>query len=410
MQAILVVQLARFGDLIQSKRLLLSLAKQPNTHIHLCVDVSLVQLAKRIYPFAHVIAILAHNSAQHTPAQVLNHTQQVFTQLQQNNYSAVYTLNNSPLSYAIAHLFPYTIVHGYSSKHGQNIRTTLCRLAARWSGHRVSAPLNLVDFWAYFTNAPIPPEQVNPVPKQTQHNRIGVALAGREQRRSLPPKVLAKCIHAIFIARGGPEIVCIGTKQEQRTVKELAALLPASIYKKVVNTTGKTALTDLPDLVASVDCLLTPDTGLMHLAAHLGVPVQAFFLSSAWCFETGPYGFGHKVWQASTPCAPCLESAPCNHNMQCLEDFAHKDFLTHISGKYTPSWPTHLTGYISMLDPLGVTYTPVDGPDSFATQRKHLRNILTQHLQHTLQQPAHHAAHELFNERDWMLPDSRLAL
>ena len=36
-----------------------------------------------------------------------------------------------------------------------------------------------------------------------------------------------------------------------------------------------------------LDVLLTPDTGIMHLAAHLGVPVFAFFLSSAWCHETG---------------------------------------------------------------------------------------------------------------------------
>lgn len=403
MNHLLVVQLARLGDLIQSKRLLLSLAAQPGAQVHLCVDTSLAAFATALFPFVHVLPLPAHATGGATPEQVFTAARHTFAQLQEIPFSAVYTLNASPLSWAIARLFPPEVVCGYSCPNGQPLRHPWFALAARWTQHRPSSPLNLIDMWAHLHPAPLAPEKVNPVAAPAGQNRIGVVMAGRAQRRSLPVPVLVACVEALFRALGGPTIVCLGGKGEVPLARQFARQLSPHAQRKLEDTTGRTGLLDLIELLPTLDCLITPDTGLMHLATHLGVPVQAFFLSSAWCFETGPYGLGHTVWQATVPCAPCLETAPCHHNMACLAPFSQPDFLGHLAGTPARQWPQGLTGYASALDDLGVCYHPVHGADAGAPERACRRALLAELCLHRLE-PAAKGAEHLFHEADWMLP------
>jgi hypothetical protein len=157
-----------------------------------------------------------------------------------------------------------------------------------------------------------------------------------------------------------------------------------------------------------LDTLITPDTGSMHLAAHLGVPVQATFLSSAWCFETGPYGLGHKVWQAVSDCLPCLESAECMEGVKCLAGFSDRNLLKYLAGSADFEFPAGLIGMVSSFDPLGCTYKPVLGVDPAAGERAAFRSLVAEFLgagpARTESAPY---ASELFKERDWMIHNER---
>ena len=53
-------------------------------------------------------------------------------------------------------------------------------------------------------------------------------------------------------------------------------------------------------LFARARLMVTGDTGPMHCAAALGVPVVALF-GPTWPEHTGPWGPGHRVVQASRP-------------------------------------------------------------------------------------------------------------
>ena len=404
MRDVLVVQFARFGDIIQSKRLLLSLAAEADTRVHLCVDVSLASLAALVYPFTVIHAIPCHAHADIPRADVLPRLRAAFTALSRTAFAEVYFLNTSPLSYAMAALFPPETARGYMNDHGQPMRGSWTRLSSRLVRHRLTAPLNLMDLWAWQHPAPIAPERVNPIPRAAGTNRVGIVMAGREARRSLPPVELAAVVQAVFQARSGPTLVCIGSKSERPLVRQLLRHLPSQTAKRLEDATGSTDLTGLPDLLQGLDLLLTPDTGTMHLAAHLGVPVHALFLSSAWCFETGPYGMGHKVLQSAPPCAPCLESASCQNGMICLDSFRHTGLLAHLSGKFSVDWPPQLWGCVTTLDPLGVTCTIVDGEDSRAAERAGLRNALKEHLGLPHGFVPDSAAKALYEESDWMLP------
>jgi hypothetical protein len=65
--------------------------------------------------------------------------------------------------------------------------------------------------------------------------------------------------------------------------------------------------------------LLTNDTGTMHLAAGLGVPVAAIFLATAQPFDTGPYLAGSLSLEPDLPCHPCAFGEKCPHGLACRE-------------------------------------------------------------------------------------------
>ena len=366
MKNVLVVQLARFGDIVQSKRLVNSIAAEPGVQVHLCLDVGLVSLARLVYPQAVLHPLPAHadkGSATEEAHRVLERSRATLHELSGMDFSAVYTLNATPMTNAIAAIFAPEIVTGYSMLRGQPMRSRWAAMFSRLTEDRLTSPLNLVDYWGHFHPAPIAPALVNPVARRAGSGRYGLVMAGQQARRSLPPRVLAEVVKALFKAYQGPTFVCLGSKRERPLVRQLVRELPVRIVEKIDDQTGATALTDLPEILAGLDGLLTPDTGLMHLACHVGVPVQAIFLSSAWCFETGPYGLGHKVWQAVEPCLPCLESAPCPHEVQCLRHFTGEPFLRHISGEFGEEWPGGICGFVTGFDSLGGIYRMVDGHD-----------------------------------------------
>ncbi|MDR0339334.1 MAG: glycosyltransferase family 9 protein [Desulfovibrio sp.] len=406
MRRVLVFQLARFGDLIQTKRLLLSVLAEDGRELHLCLDESLAALARLLYPRAILHTLPAHRGAR-SPEAVMAAARRTFAALRALVFEDVYFLNFSPLSFACASLFDADQCRGYARVNGQDMSGRWPSISFNLMADRRFSPLNLADLWALLHPSPVAPETVNPIPRASGRQRIGVVMAGRESRRSLPPPVLANCVQAIFQARGGPEIVCIGSKSEGALARRLRRELPAQTVEKTADLTGKTALTDLPELLQSLDLLVTPDTGAMHLAAHLGTPVQAFFLSSAWCWETGPYGFGHTVWQALPPCSPCLESAPCPNKTVCLSPFAEAGFLAHLAGRRGESWPEGLIGCVSMLDDMGVTYKNVDGGDPYQDARRELRSGLSAHfgadgsVTPFMRQDL---AEYLYTEKNWMLP------
>jgi hypothetical protein len=242
--------------------------------------------------------------------------------------------------------------------------------------------------------------------------RLGVVLSGRAARRSLPPEYLARYIEALFTAHKGPAILLLGSASERKTARKVCRFLRPALLQHLEDLSGKTSLADLHGIIADLDLLFTPDTGAMHLAAHLGTPVMACFLSSAWAWETGPYGLGHEILQAALPCAPCLESAPCPHKTACLAPFAAPD---------KPGNPRHpeMMKLFSSLDALGATFQLVSGkPESeLEEERGAKRLLLSEYLKISVGNPgrqeqirpsgkiAESAVNQLLTEQDWMLPD-----
>lgn len=83
-----------------------------------------------------------------------------------------------------------------------------------------------------------------------------------------------------------------------------------------LNLAGKTTLRELADLFTRCRLVVTTDTGPMHIAAAMGVPVVALFGPTA-PWRTGPYGKGHLVIRKDLECSPCFKKK-CSH-LTCMK-------------------------------------------------------------------------------------------
>ena len=416
MATFLVIQAARFGDLVQTGRLLLSLAARGE--VHLAVDAGLVPLARLLYPFAGLHALSVHG----VPTRdALAADRAALARWKGMRFDAVYNCNFSGLTTALCRVFPPETVHGYRPENGAAARSPWARLAFRLSTKRAATPLNLVDFWAHFVEDPVPPAAVNPAAEPGGRG-LGVVLAGRESRRSLPMPVLAEVTRTAFGALHGPRIFLLGSRAEQPAARRLLRELPPGMHDRIEDLSGRTDWPALVEAVSGLDALITPDTGIMHLAAHLGVPVLAFFLSSAWLHETGPYGEGHHVWQAARECAPCLESAPCPRGVVCGGPFAGAEILRSLASvlggragappRGFPPLPAGLQLWRTTTDALGAKPVLCAGEDAQAARRAAVRAFLRSrlHLPPAEDEPADmppDVGEWLYNDADWMLPPGR---
>ncbi len=408
MNRYLVIQLARFGDIIQTSRLIFSLLQ--DGEVHLCVDTALIEIAKIIYPKCVVHGISVSNGSFY---EQIIHNIGIFTELKRYDYTQIFNLNYSGMNFAFVRLFPAEIVKGYSVKNGQLLRDTWMKMAFRWTEDRKYSPLNLVDFWGLLASYPIAPQYVNP-PAKPGGKGLGVVLAGRNSRRSLPPEFLVAIINILFESVDGDVIYFLGSKEEKPLGRQLISLMPNKLTSKIENKAGKTNWHDLVDIVSNLDLVLTPDTGTMHLAARLGVPVCAMFLSSAWAWETGPYGLGHQVWQTSIDCAPCAEATPCPRHVQCLDVYRTTYFFRCLSGR-SQELPSDLLLLRSSFDELGLIWES-NGDTTYTASIRMAQHALIKEYQglsfaRSTMFPeiaSSHLVNNLYLEADWMLPNSIL--
>ena len=417
MKHYLVIQLARFGDLIQTKRLLASLCAKEGAFVHLCVDASLESLARLVYPDVTVHPIAAHGTGLHGTEAInamLVDNRRAFVELKAIDFDTIYNLNFSPLNFRLAALFNPDRVEGYSWNNGQEIVGLWPTMAMRWSEQR-RIGINLVDFWAGYCPDMIKPEDVNPI-AEPKGGGIGVVLAGRESRRSLPLDILSQITSTVVSSHKADTVYLLGGNAEIAAGQSVLKQLPSSVQGKVENLAGKTSWDDLVEIVGSLDMLITPDTGTMHLAAHLGTPVSAFFLSSAWCFETGPYGVGHTVYQAITECLPCLETQACNYDLKCLNCFSDPSLQRFLVTGKPEHAPKNLLTFASDFDDLGQTYIPIAGNDPDAGQRMKFREFIRQYLMGNggaVSDLDSLFAQRIYRDRDWITqpePGSTLGL
>ena len=79
------------------------------------------------------------------------------------------------------------------------------------------------------------------------------------------------------------------------------------------NLCGETTTAELVGVLAHLSLLVTSDSGPMHVAAALGVPVVAVFGPTDWR-ETAPRGDRHRLVREPVHCSPCkLRECPIDH-------------------------------------------------------------------------------------------------
>ena len=109
------------------------------------------------------------------------------------------------------------------------------------------------------------------------------------------------------------EWILFGTKADAA----IGEIIMAQLGDKCVNRIGETSLEELIAELRECRLLLTNDTGTMHLATLLGVPVVAVFGSTEDCL-TGPLGEGNVVVRHHVECSPCF-LRECPLDFRCMK-------------------------------------------------------------------------------------------
>lgn len=119
-------------------------------------------------------------------------------------------------------------------------------------------------------------------------------------------------------------VVFTGSQEDQKAVQEITSLM----QEKGINLSGKTDLLTLAALYEKADCLISTDTGPMHVAAAMGTPVIALFGPTA-SWRTGPFGSGHTIMRKGIPCSPCFKKH-CAH-VDCMHEIEVAEVLSAVS-------------------------------------------------------------------------------
>ncbi len=97
-----------------------------------------------------------------------------------------------------------------------------------------------------------------------------------------------------------------------------------------ISLAGNTGLKDLVDIMRGAQFVVSNDSGPMHIAAALGIPVFAIFGPTD-PLRTGPYGKGHTVIRSDISCSPCFKKA-CN-DIKCLKKISANEVFKIITAK-----------------------------------------------------------------------------
>jgi heptosyltransferase-2 len=139
---------------------------------------------------------------------------------------------------------------------------------------------------------------------------------------------------AELAARLDLPVVLLGSGKEAALCDEIAAPVNAVQAGKCLNLAGKTSLPQALGLIAASSRTVSNDSGLMHVAAALGVPQVAIFGSSS-PLHTPPLSDRATVlwlkvdpaYQPPLDCAPCFaRECPLGHT-RCLNDISAERVL-----------------------------------------------------------------------------------
>jgi ADP-heptose:LPS heptosyltransferase len=106
--------------------------------------------------------------------------------------------------------------------------------------------------------------------------------------------------------------VLLGTADD----RDFARAVVAAMQTPALDLSGVTSLRDLLAVLTRVRLLIGPDSGALHLAAAVGVPVVSLWGATS-ATRSAPWGSEPWVVRGQVPCAPCFLK-DCPIDRQCM--------------------------------------------------------------------------------------------
>ena len=166
---------------------------------------------------------------------------------------------------------------------------------------------------------------------------IGLQLGASFPQKRWPPHHWRELIR-LLSQSGAGRLIFFGDQNDQRFWADQG--LPEG---SGIDTLGRLSIRHLTALMERCRLVVGADTGPLHLAVALGLPVVGLYGPDDPRF-TGPYGVAHRVHYKELPCSPCYKKPTCQGRYDCLEAIAPREVLGSIEAILQPDGRETLPG------------------------------------------------------------------
>lgn len=140
------------------------------------------------------------------------------------------------------------------------------------------------------------------------HPLVALQLGASDPARCWPAASFAR-LSDLLQEKAGVRTILLGSPAERPLAEQARSLMKHD----PVNAVGSTDIEGLFSLVRRCALLVSNDTGTLHFAAAGGVPTVMLTLGPASFFGTGPLSSGNLALQPPLPCSPCHYDLVCGN-------------------------------------------------------------------------------------------------
>jgi len=325
---VLVIQLTRMGDIIQTIPLLARLRDDiPNVHVtFVCVDrfseiIKDVPLVNRYVKISPQDAVKLKTPDMEQILKILDHP------FLKESYDLAINLTHDLASAIIMHRIKADEKTGAVAESASDclsIKDTWGRYLFASVNNREENSFNLVDIHIgmgkirhspvryYLTTDKKTEERIEKLFSwlsiSPDRPLVAFHIGANKLYRTWNPKYFAK-LAELLIKHHNVQILLTGSNKEKALFGEFLTDIPETLTEKnhIVSLMGFTKLQDLIAILKRCKLLVSNDTGPIHIAAAVGTPTIGIYLSTAYPGETAPYGEGHYVLHPTLECYPCID-------------------------------------------------------------------------------------------------------
>ena len=322
-ERILIVNLTRFGDLLQTSPTVAALRERhPGAAITLLAERNFADVCDGIPGIDRVYRVDLDRlgnlvlSGGNALIEGYRYVEDVISELRAARFDLALNFSSSRMTAVFMGLLGIPDVRGWSMTADglRVIHHPWARLFATMCLNRRVAAFNLVDYYCAMAGGGGATRrllyEISPAAGTFADALLAAAGVQRDERlvalqigasraiRQWPAVAFAAL--GRHLAATGHRVVLIGGGAD----RPLAATVAADLGAHAIDACGKTGVAELGALLARTHLLVSGDTGPMHMAAAVGTPIVGLFFGPASPFDTGPYGADHVLLHATPPCSP----------------------------------------------------------------------------------------------------------
>jgi lipopolysaccharide heptosyltransferase I len=166
-----------------------------------------------------------------------------------------------------------------------------------------------------------------------EHNQPYKAIAGILPAAGIPQKMWPAENFArvcdYLVTNHGMLVVLLGSKSDHAASDKICSLMKTTNH---INMCGKTTLKQLAVILSKCKLVIGNDTGPLHLAAGLGIPVIGFYGPSN-PDQLRSYSANSVYFYKKTECSPCGINPRCKTN-KCLTSITTDEIIDCIRTKF----------------------------------------------------------------------------